>query len=114
LFNYAFANYSSEVLKAKDDCIENSIRVLRGKETTAKVGFQDDVRVLVKSGEKDVYDLRYDLPRHLTAPVKRGGEVGKAYLTRNGEVIGEYPIIALDDVERAKYGDLIKQICKNW
>jgi hypothetical protein len=35
-------------------------------------------------------------------------------LTRNGEVIGEYPIIALDDVERAKYGDLIKQICKNW
>jgi D-alanyl-D-alanine carboxypeptidase (penicillin-binding protein 5/6) len=114
LFNYAFANYSSEVLKAKDDCIENSIRVLRGKETTAKVGFQDDVRVLVKSGEKDVYDLRYDLPRHLTAPVKRGGEVGKAYLTRNGEVIGEYPIIALDDIERAKYGDLIKQICKNW
>ena len=114
MFNYAFASYSSKVIKAKDENVENSIRVLHGKDKGVSIGFENDVRALVKAGSEDEYALKYDLPSALKAPVKRGGEVGKAYLTRNGEVIAEYPVVALNDVDKANYGDLIKRICKNW
>lgn len=114
LFNYAFANYSSKVIKAESEEIENSVRVLNGKDQKISVGFDRDIRALVKSGSADEYDLKINLPQTVKAPIVSGQEIGKAYLTRNGEVIGEYPIVALKDVDKANYGDLIKRICHNW
>ena len=114
LFGYAFSNYSAKVIQSKDDCIENSIRVLGGREMGISVAVKEDFKALVKKGDDGEYKVHFNLPATIKAPIVRGGEVGKAYLTRNGEVIGECPVVSVIDVEKARYSDTLKHICDEW
>ena len=114
LFGYAFSNYSAKVIQSKDDCIENSIRVLGGREKGISVAVKEDFKALVKKGDDGEYKVHFDLPATVKAPIVRGGEIGKAYLTRNGEVIGECPVVSVVDVEKARYSDTLKHICDEW
>lgn len=114
LFGYAFSNYSAKVIQSKDDCIENSIRVLGGREKGISVAVKEDFKALVKKGDDGEYKVHFNLPATVKAPIVRGGEVGKAYLTRNGEVIGECPVVSVFDVEKARYSDTLKHICDEW
>ena len=114
LFGYAFSNYSAKVIQSKDDCIENSIRVLGGREKGISVAVKEDFKALVKKGDDGEYKVHFNLPATLKAPIVRGGEIGKAYLTRNGEVIGECPVVSVVDVEKARYSDTLKHICDEW
>ena len=114
LFGYAFSNYSAKVIQSKDDCIENSIRVLGGREKGISVAVKEDFKALVKKGDDGEYKVHFNLPATVKAPIVIGGEVGKAYLTRNGEVIGECPVVSMVDVEKARYSDTLKHICDEW
>lgn len=114
LFGYAFSNYSAKIIQSKDDCIENSIRVLGGREKGISVAVKEDFKALVKKGDDGEYKVHFNLPATVKAPIVRGGEVGKAYLTRNGEVIGECPVVSVIDVEKARYSDTLKHICDEW
>ena len=114
LFGYAFSNYSAKVIQSKDDCIENSIRVLGGREKGISVAVKEDFKALVKKGDDGEYKVHFNLPAAVKAPIVRGGEIGKAYLTRNGEVIGECPVVSVVDVEKARYSDTLKHICDEW
>ena len=114
LFGYAFSNYSAKVIQSKDDCIENSVRVLGGREKGISVAVKEDFKALVKKGDDGEYKVHFNLPATVKAPIVRGGEVGKAYLTRNGEVIGECPVVSMVDVEKARYSDTLKHICDEW
>ena len=114
LFGYAFSNYSAKVIQSKDDCIENSIRVLGGREKGISVAVKEDFKALVKKGDDGEYKVHFNLPATVKAPIVRGGEIGKAYLTRNGEVIGECPVVSVVDVENARYSDTLKHICDEW
>lgn len=114
LFGYAFSNYSAKVIQSKDDCIENSIRVLGGREKGISVAVKEDFKALVKKGDNGEYKVHFNLPATVKAPIVRGGEIGKAYLTRNGEVIGECPVVSVVDVEKARYSDTLKHICDEW
>ena len=114
LFGYAFSNYSAKVIQSKDDCIENSIRVLGGRKKGISVAVKEDFKALVKKGDDGEYKVHFNLPATVKAPIVRGGEIGKAYLTRNGEVIGECPVVSVVDVEKARYSDTLKHICDEW
>ena len=114
LFGYAFSNYSAKVIQSKDDRIENSIRVLGGREKGISVAVKEDFKALVKKGDDGEYKVHFNLPATVKAPIVRGGEIGKAYLTRNGEVIGECPVVSVVDVEKARYSDTLKHICDEW
>ena len=114
LFGYAFSNYSAKVIQSKDDCIENSIRVLGGREKGISVAVKEDFKALVKKGDDGEYKVHFNLPATVKAPIVRGGEIGKAYLTRNGEVIAECPVVSVVDVEKARYSDTLKHICDEW
>lgn len=114
LFGYAFSNYSAKVIQSKDDCIENSIRVLGGREKGISVAVKEDFKALVKKGDDGEYKVHFNLPATVKAPIVSGGEIGKAYLTRNGEVIGECPVVSVVDVEKARYSDTLKHICDEW
>ena len=114
LFGYAFSNYTAKVIQPKGQDIDNSIRVVGGKEKKISIASKEDVRALVKKGVDDEYDLRYKLPEKVKAPVKVGDEIGKAYLTRNGEVVKEYSIICVKDVEKGNFFDLLKGLGEKW
>ena len=114
LFGYAFSNYSAKVIHSKDDIIDNSIRVVGGKEKKITIGLKDDLTALVKRGDDGEYQVHYQVPEKVKAPVKVGDSVGKAILTRNGEVVGEYDVVSKVDIEKGNFFDLLKGICSNW
>ena len=114
LFGYAFSNYSAQVIHSKEILIDNSIRVVGGKQKTISVGVQDDIKALVKKGDDGEYQVHFKLPDKVKAPIKTGDVVGTAYLTRNGEVVAEYDIVSREDIERGSFFDLLKNICCDW
>ena len=114
LFGYAFSNYSAKVIHSKEILIDNSIRVVGGKQKTISVGVQDDIKALVKKGDDSEYQVHFKLPDKVKAPIKTGDVVGTAYLTRNGEVVAEYDIVSREDIERGSFFDLLKNICCDW
>ena len=114
LFGYAFSNYTAKAIHSKENAIDNSIRVVGGKQKTISVGVEEDIKALVKRGDDGEYQVHFKLPEKIKAPVKTGDVVGKAYLTRNGEVVGEYDIVSQEDIERGSFFDLLKNICCSW
>lgn len=113
MFDYAFANYSNEVLVSSNDTIRD-IGVTGGKYDTIGVKTASDVTVFKKRGDGGEYAVSYEIAENVKAPLKADSEVGKAYLTKNGEVIAEYAVYPVSDVERASYGDIIRKITGQW
>lgn len=113
MFDHSFANYENRVLATKDNA-DKFVKVSGGKEKTVAVGTRENICALVKRGDESDYEVRYDLKGKVKAPVKTGDEVGKAYLVRNGEIIGTYVVEAKERAERANLFDLIKQITNKW
>lgn len=113
MFDHSFANYENRVLATKDNA-DNFVKVSGGKEKSVAVGTRENICALVKRGDESNYEVRYDLKGKVKAPVKAGDEVGKAYLVRNGEIIGTYVVEAKASAERANLFDLIKQITNKW
>lgn len=64
-------------------------------------GQNQELRVLLKDGETVEKKIR--LPEALTAPVEDGSEAGSVKYYLDGELIGEYPIVTDNDVERMDF-----------
>ncbi len=111
MFGHAFSNYASKVMQSCSDNIDNSIRVVGGKSKTLAIGVKDDIKALVKNGDDSQYQIHYQLPEKVKAPVKSGDVIGKAILTRNGEIVAEYDVISKQDINKGNFFDLLKNIC---
>ncbi|HKL93989.1 MAG TPA: D-alanyl-D-alanine carboxypeptidase family protein, partial [Clostridia bacterium] len=77
MLNYAFGNYENRVLLANNAEIENTVEVIRGKSSVAKIVAEKNICAFLKRGEESKYELKYELPEVLKAPLKRGDVVGK-------------------------------------
>lgn len=114
MFNYAFGNYAAVKLVAAGDNIENSVKVSVGKKRDIALTVAEDVVSFGKRGDKAQAEVRYELPEKIKAPVQAGQTVGKGYIVVDGEVKGEFDVVAAETVERASIWDLIKRIGSGW
>lgn len=113
MFDYSFANFENRTLVSKDN-LDMSVKVAGGKDKSVAVRTNENICALVKKGNQDNYEVRYDLKDSVKAPVKQGDIVGKAYLTRNGEIVATYDVVSAGDVARANIFDIIKRITEKW
>ena len=104
--------HNIQARKGKADAQRSNVFTKLGREISVAV--KEDFKALVKKGDDGEYKVHFNLPATVKAPIVRGGEIGKAYLTRNGEVIGECPVVSVVDVEKARYSDTLKHICNEW
>lgn len=114
MFDYAFANFSNKVLLKAGECVDAKVAVTGGKADEVAICAQRDVTRFVSRDDAAKYELKYDLPSSVKAPVKAGDEVGKVYLVKNGEVIDTVALVAMTDVERMSFFDAINEIAKGW
>lgn len=115
LFNYAFANYSQELLVKKDQPISNEIEVRKGKTDRISVAADRDIYVLRKRGDGIKYDARFEVSEKLNAPVKKGDIVGKiTVISSEGKEVGTANIVALNDIGAANFGNCLIKVLKNW
>ena len=114
MFDYAFANFSNKtMLKAGED-IGVRVAVSGGKKSDIGVCADRDLTRFVSREDTAKYDVKFDLPPSVKAPVKKGDSVGKAYLVKNGEVVDTAVLVANEDAERMSFFDAINEIAKEW
>jgi len=102
LLNYGFQFYDSVRLYSKDQAV-STLEVLKGAENRLKAGFQSDFYVSVPRGLAD--QLKADLVsmQPLVAPIGVGQKVGTVKVTLQNKLLGEYPVVALENVAIAGF-----------
>ena len=68
--------------------------------------------LLLKQDEQ--VEVKYELPKKLEAPVKKGQQVGRADYMLHGQLLREYPIYAKQEVRKITYGWCLEQIGKQY
>jgi D-alanyl-D-alanine carboxypeptidase (penicillin-binding protein 5/6) len=97
LLNYGFQFYDSVKLYGKGQAV-STLEVLKGTENRLKAGFLSDFYVSVPRGLAD--QLKADLVsmQPLVAPISVGQRVGVVKLTLQNKPLGEYAVVALENV----------------
>lgn len=100
LLNFGFQFYDSVRLYEKGQTV-STLQVWKGSVRELKAGLAADLRVSVPKGMTD--KLKADLVSRqpLLAPVSAGQRVGTLNVTLDSKKIGEYPVVALEDVSVA-------------
>jgi D-alanyl-D-alanine carboxypeptidase (penicillin-binding protein 5/6) len=102
LLNYGFQFYDSVKLYDKGQAV-STLEVLKGTEGRLKAGFLSDFYVSVPRGLGD--QLKADLVslQPLVAPIGLGQKVGTVKVTLQNKLLGEYPVVALQNVAIAGF-----------
>ena len=100
LLNWGFQFFDAVRLYAGNEPVKE-IEVWKGARASLKAGFRGDLVVTVPKGQGE--KLKAELLSHssLVAPVAAGTRVGNLRVTLDGKPVGEYPVIALEEVPAA-------------
>jgi len=114
LLDYGFSNYEAITLvEAKEAVVGyETVPVKNGKETEVSVISKNDLEIVVRKGEQDLYQTAIVLNETITAPIKSEDQLGKIsyeylgqeqfdYLNEEVKLAGAVDLIAEEDVEKA-------------
>jgi len=113
LFNWGYANFE-EATPAQAGATLASAKVTYGVAPTVNAGIAQAWTLVVPKGQAGAVQTSVSLNPALEAPVAKGTVIGKVVATANGKPLGEAPIVALADVERAGFFERIRQRIAGW
>jgi D-alanyl-D-alanine carboxypeptidase (penicillin-binding protein 5/6) len=97
LLNYGFQFYDSVKLYDRGQAV-STLEVLKGSENRVKAGFQSDFYVSVPRGLADQVKADLVSMQPLVAPIGVGQKVGTVKVTLQNKLLGEFPVVALENV----------------
>jgi D-alanyl-D-alanine carboxypeptidase (penicillin-binding protein 5/6) len=100
LLNWGFQFFDAVRLYAGNAPVKE-IEVWKGARASLKAGFRDDLVVTVPKGQGEKLKAELLSQSPLVAPVAAGTRVGNLRVTLDGKPLGEYPVIALEEVPAA-------------
>lgn len=105
LLSYGFRYY--ETLKLYDaGAVLNTPRVWGGDKNELRVGVDNNVVMTVPRARSEELSAKLDIQADLTAPIAAGDRVGTMEVRQGEEVVGEQPLVALENIEE---GGLFKR-----
>lgn len=113
LFNWGYANFE-QARPAQVGATLASAKVTYGVAPAVNAGLAQDWALLVPKGQAAAVQTAVALNPALEAPIAKGAVVGKIIATANGKPVGEAPLIALADVERAGFFERLRQRVVGW
>lgn len=109
MFDYAFSQYETKQFYAKGDEL-GKVTVEKGQQRNIKIVAGESISLLTKKGEKmDDVKTSLKLNKHIQAPIKKGDEIGKIVLIKNGKALSENSAIAAENVKPASWWTLYKR-----
>ena len=100
LLNWGFQFFDAVRLFA-DNAPVKEIEVWKGARATLKAGFRGGLVVTVPKGQGERLKAELLSQSPLVAPVAAGARVGNLRVTLDGKPLGEYPVVALEEVPAA-------------
>jgi D-alanyl-D-alanine carboxypeptidase (penicillin-binding protein 5/6) len=100
LLNFGFQAYDGVRLYQKGEAI-STLQVWKGSEPGLKAGVTEDLFVTVPKGTLDKLHAELVSRQPLVAPLTAGQRVATLRVSLDGRPVGEYPVVALQDVAAA-------------
>lgn len=105
LLDYGFNLYQVDILKKKGEVVDK-IKIERGNVNEVDVVTEDEISILKKKNEESKqYTEKIEL-LELSLPIKKGDTVGKLKILDGNKLIGEYNLIANQDVKKKNFCSL--------
>ncbi len=114
ILNFGFANYKNQKLLSEKEPLGEKIAINGGYEGKLQIKPERDCYVIVKKGSEDSFELKYDIPSYLNAPIKKGEKVGTVYVIENGKVVDEVSLLAIKDCNKINYKQSMRKVMFNW
>ncbi len=113
LLNYGFANYTS-VTPQPPETLPQTAAVTKGMQETADIYCNIDKKFLMKKGAEESLSAQVVLNEDIAAPLHKNDTVGKIIYRSDNEVLGEFPIISLDDVVEINFKDVLAMLVNSF
>ncbi len=103
LLSQGFAQYEMKSVAKKGAAIRQSVAIKDGALPSLVPVWSDNVAVFMKrGGEKTAYQVQYQVPPAIEAPVKAGQKIGSAEVTAPGQPPETVALVAPSDVPAKK------------
>jgi len=110
LLTYGLTNFDLVEINKSNETIEK-IDVWLGKESQVAVYVNQDIYKTIKKAKKKLLKVAIKFEGPLEAPIKKDDIVGKLRVIYNEELIGEYDLLALNEVKRVNmFSRLMKSL----
>ncbi len=109
LLDYGFARYKAVNFAEQGD-IAGTVNVSKGQSASVEALATDRVGVVVPKGEDKGIESRVELPNYISAPVKKGQEIGSYVITRNGQESLRVKLVAGADVPKASIMQQMRRV----
>ena len=110
LLNYGFSTYSVRKLIVKKQSVAD-IEVDKGVKGYSGLECLDEVKVLREKNNDVEVEIKYNLPKNIKAPVKKGDIIGEAVCIENNAIIGKSRIAVTENIDKLNclysYGKII-------
>ena len=113
LLNWGYLAYDTVKVYSANQAV-NEPRVWKGKENTVKAGFLNDFVLSVPKGEADKLKANAVSQQPLLAPIAKGQQIGTLQLSLGDKPIGEYPLVAIDEVPQAGWFGRLWDALRLW
>lgn len=102
LLDYGFANYG--VYQYTPEKM-NDLKVTGGVRESIPIE-AEDFSCVIEKGKTSKVEYRIELPESVSAPIKKGDQVGEIIFTVDGGEIGRAGVLASDDVDKISFFEL--------
>lgn len=102
LLNFGFQFFDTVKLYSADQAL-SQFRVWKGQENEVAAGFTSDFVLSLPKGQAHKVEATLESMQPVLAPLQKGQEIGTLKLSVDGKVLGEYPVVALQDVPVAGF-----------
>ena len=103
---------SKKIVKAGS--VDKTVPVVSGRKKKVEVNINEDVKLPEFDNTELEYELEYELPHQVHAPVSKGDTVGTMYVMLDGRAVAEAPLVAVEDVEKKSFFNLIYKKLKGF
>jgi len=109
MFNYAFGAFKREVYLSSSSPLSIEVAVKGGKVDNITPIIERDLAMLIAKSEGK-YEIRYDLPEKIVAPIAKGQVLGSVSVVDGDKVLATVEVLSDTDVAKANIWDYIKKI----
>ena len=106
LLNYGFANFDTVIPPEPENTV-SFIPVTKGMEDKAAIKADISGNFLVEKGSGNKITSEINLKDEVEAPVSKGQEIGRVTYKLGESVLGEFPIVSLENITRINFSDVM-------
>lgn len=113
LLDYGFANFETTMVNTMGEEVQQ-VPVKKGMKPLVNAVYKEDVKLLMKKGDKGKIERVAKLAENLTAPVKAGQKIGEVNYIVSGNEIGKADLVAAGDVQKASFLRIFFTLVSEW